>query len=165
MDGGRGCCRLILAAQNDGRRQNPSPAPRKCGSAFSARTSVAACPQAARTHGPRSLEPRRRETAIPPPASFTSTPLCSSVRFHVRRLPISILRAASKPFTFTNSTAIMAAVKTSPPHSSASSASSPENTAPEQVQAPTQKRKGGRKPVYATQEERKMRNRAAQAGR
>lgn len=32
------------------------------------------------------------------------------------------------------------------------------------MQFPTQKRKGGRKPVYATQEERKMRNRAAQAG-
>ncbi|KAL7267831.1 hypothetical protein RUND412_009563, partial [Rhizina undulata] len=56
----------------------------------------------------------------------------------------------------------MAAVKASPPHSSASSASSPEATA-EQVQFPAQKRKGGRKPVYATQEERKMRNRAAQA--
>ncbi|RPB15441.1 hypothetical protein P167DRAFT_431125 [Morchella conica CCBAS932] len=57
----------------------------------------------------------------------------------------------------------MAAVKTSPPHSSASSASSPEATTAEQAQFPTQKRKGGRKPVYATQEERKMRNRAAQA--
>lgn len=58
-----------------------------------------------------------------------------------------------------------AAVKTSPPHSSASSASSPEATTAEQAQFPTQKRKGGRKPVYATQEERKMRNRAAQAGK
>ncbi|KAI5804422.1 hypothetical protein EDC01DRAFT_760709 [Geopyxis carbonaria] len=57
----------------------------------------------------------------------------------------------------------MAAVKTSPPHSSASPASSPEATAPEQMTQPVQKRKGGRKPVYATQEERKMRNRAAQA--
>ncbi|KAF8543955.1 hypothetical protein BDD12DRAFT_145677 [Trichophaea hybrida] len=56
----------------------------------------------------------------------------------------------------------MAAVKTSPPRSTASPGSSPEATAPEQSQ-PVQKRKGGRKPVYATQEERKMRNRAAQA--
>ncbi|KAF8445157.1 hypothetical protein BGX38DRAFT_1250610 [Terfezia claveryi] len=53
----------------------------------------------------------------------------------------------------------MAAVKTSPQPSEPSSASSPESS----VQFPTQKRKGGRKPVYATQEERKMRNRAAQA--
>ncbi|KAI5795502.1 hypothetical protein DFH27DRAFT_126223 [Peziza echinospora] len=53
----------------------------------------------------------------------------------------------------------MAAVKTSPQPSEHSSASSPESS----VQFPTQKRKGGRKPVYATQEERKMRNRAAQA--
>jgi len=53
----------------------------------------------------------------------------------------------------------MAAVKTSPLQSSASPASSPEQA------QPVQKRKGGRKPVYATQEERKMRNRAAQAGR
>jgi len=55
-------------------------------------------------------------------------------------------------------------VKSSPPHSDDSSDSSPEDlTAP---YAPaTQKRKGGRKPVYATQEERKMRNRAAQAGK
>jgi hypothetical protein len=59
----------------------------------------------------------------------------------------------------------MAAVKTSPPRSTASPASSPEATAPEQPAQPVQKRKGGRKPVYATQEERKMRNRAAQAGR
>lgn len=58
----------------------------------------------------------------------------------------------------------MAAVKASSPRSaSASPASSPEATVPEQT-APVQKRKGGRKPVYATQEERKMRNRAAQAG-
>jgi hypothetical protein len=57
----------------------------------------------------------------------------------------------------------MAAVKTSPPRSTASPASSPEATAPEQAQ-PVAKKKGGRKPVYATQEERKMRNRAAQAG-
>jgi len=57
----------------------------------------------------------------------------------------------------------MAAVKTSPPRSTASPGSSPEATALEQSQ-PVQKRKGGRKPVYATQEERKMRNRAAQAG-
>lgn len=57
----------------------------------------------------------------------------------------------------------MAAVKTSPPRSTASPASSPEATAPEQIAQPPQKRKGGRKPVYATQEERKMRNRAAQA--
>ncbi|KAI5793439.1 hypothetical protein FPQ18DRAFT_332163 [Pyronema domesticum] len=56
----------------------------------------------------------------------------------------------------------MAAVKTSPPRSTASPASSPEATAPEQAQ-PVAKKKGGRKPVYATQEERKMRNRAAQA--
>jgi len=54
----------------------------------------------------------------------------------------------------------MAAVKTSPQPSEPSSASSPESS----VQFPAQKRKGGRKPVYATQEERKMRNRAAQAG-
>lgn len=59
----------------------------------------------------------------------------------------------------------MAAVKTSPPRSTASPASSPEATAAEQINQPVQKRKGGRKPVYATQEERKMRNRAAQAGR
>jgi len=52
----------------------------------------------------------------------------------------------------------MAAVKRSPP-SEPSSASSPESS----IQFPAQKRKGGRKPVYATQEERKMRNRAAQA--
>ncbi|KAI5853369.1 hypothetical protein BZA05DRAFT_314154, partial [Tricharina praecox] len=56
-----------------------------------------------------------------------------------------------------------AAVKTSPPRSTASPASSPEATAAEQINQPVQKRKGGRKPVYATQEERKMRNRAAQA--
>ncbi|TGZ79165.1 hypothetical protein EX30DRAFT_350483 [Ascodesmis nigricans] len=62
----------------------------------------------------------------------------------------------------------MAAVKTSPPRSTTSPASSPEAAVAEQaaapaVQQPVQKRKGGRKPVYATQEERKMRNRAAQA--
>ncbi|RPA99670.1 hypothetical protein L873DRAFT_1806159 [Choiromyces venosus 120613-1] len=60
-----------------------------------------------------------------------------------------------------------AAVKTSPPHSSASSASSASSPEPttmaQQAQFPTPRRKGGRKPVYATQEERKMRNRAAQA--
>ena len=54
----------------------------------------------------------------------------------------------------------MSSVKTSPQPSEPSSASSPESS----VQFQTQKRKGGRKPVYATQEERKMRNRAAQAG-
>ena len=67
-------------------------------------------------------------------------------------------------------------VKLSPDHSVSSSASSPESThgdAP--IDNPSngadgngvvvQKRKGGRKPVYATQEERKMRNRAAQAGK
>ncbi|EPS44300.1 hypothetical protein H072_1712 [Dactylellina haptotyla CBS 200.50] len=54
-----------------------------------------------------------------------------------------------------------AAVKESP-GSPSSSMSSPEgNTVPDAAAA--QKRKGGRKPVYATQEERKMRNRAAQA--
>ncbi|PWW73435.1 hypothetical protein C7212DRAFT_221929 [Tuber magnatum] len=60
-----------------------------------------------------------------------------------------------------------AAVKASPPHSSASSASSASSPEPttmaQQAQFPTPRRKGGRKPVYATQEERKMRNRAAQA--
>ncbi|KAF8418223.1 putative MEAB protein [Tirmania nivea] len=59
----------------------------------------------------------------------------------------------------TRTVATMAAVKTSPQPSEPSSASSPESS----VQFPIQKRKGGRKPVYATQEERKMRNRAAQA--
>ncbi|KAF3921056.1 hypothetical protein AA313_de0203794 [Arthrobotrys entomopaga] len=54
-----------------------------------------------------------------------------------------------------------AAVKESP-GSPSSSMSSPEgNAVPDAAAA--QKRKGGRKPVYATQEERKMRNRAAQA--
>ncbi|KAK6331106.1 hypothetical protein TWF696_003177 [Orbilia brochopaga] len=54
-----------------------------------------------------------------------------------------------------------AAVKESPV-SPSSSMSSPEgNAVPDAAAA--QKRKGGRKPVYATQEERKMRNRAAQA--
>ncbi|EWC44057.1 hypothetical protein DRE_01409 [Drechslerella stenobrocha 248] len=54
-----------------------------------------------------------------------------------------------------------AAVKESPV-SPSSSMSSPEGTAIPDAAA-AQKRKGGRKPVYATQEERKMRNRAAQA--
>ncbi|KAF3933293.1 hypothetical protein ABW20_dc0101783 [Dactylellina cionopaga] len=54
-----------------------------------------------------------------------------------------------------------AAVKESP-GSPCSSMSSPEGTAVPDAAA-AQKRKGGRKPVYATQEERKMRNRAAQA--
>lgn len=44
-------------------------------------------------------------------------------------------------------------------------AGSPGASSPEYVeQAQPAKRKGGRKPVYATQEERKQRNRAAQAG-
>jgi hypothetical protein len=56
----------------------------------------------------------------------------------------------------------MAAVKDSPPPATAAS---PASSTPEFVeQFPPQKRKGGRKPVYATQEERKQRNRAAQAG-
>ncbi|KAF3937072.1 hypothetical protein ABW19_dt0204091 [Dactylella cylindrospora] len=54
-----------------------------------------------------------------------------------------------------------AAIKPSP-GSPSSSMSSPEGTAVPDAAA-AQKRKGGRKPVYATQEERKMRNRAAQA--
>ncbi|RPA88189.1 hypothetical protein BJ508DRAFT_320289 [Ascobolus immersus RN42] len=55
----------------------------------------------------------------------------------------------------------MAAVKDSPPPAAAAS---PTGSTPEFVeQFPPQKRKGGRKPVYATQEERKQRNRAAQA--
>lgn len=53
----------------------------------------------------------------------------------------------------------MAAVKNTSQALEPSSASSPESS----VQFTAQKRKGGRKPVYATQEERKMRNRAAQA--
>lgn len=53
----------------------------------------------------------------------------------------------------------MATTKNTSQASEPSSASSPESS----VQFTAQKRKGGRKPVYATQEERKMRNRAAQA--
>ncbi|KAF5014840.1 hypothetical protein F66182_14038, partial [Fusarium sp. NRRL 66182] len=47
--------------------------------------------------------------------------------------------------------------------SMSSSVSTPEPEEPNQDVAQTQKRKGGRKPIYATSEERKQRNRQAQA--
>ncbi|CAI7602741.1 unnamed protein product [Penicillium bialowiezense] len=50
-----------------------------------------------------------------------------------------------------------------PDGSISSSVSTPEEVEPLQDAAQTQKRKGGRKPIYATSEERKQRNRQAQA--